>query len=121
MLIVRTARHKHSYKNCKFGLTSIEKMTIKSVSEQLDTLINISILTGTSKLDKLIKGMCNIYMDRTRLLEQGSKASKNVGNTTREQRFENGIMTIANEYYALLHLGVMHYVLDKIKRFHIII
>ena len=63
MLIVRKARHKHSYKNRRFGLTSIEKMTIKSVSEHLDTLINISILTGTSKLDKLIKGMCNIYMD----------------------------------------------------------
>ena len=67
MLIVRKARHKHSYKNLRFGLTSIEKMTIKSVSEHLDTLINISILTGTSKLDKLIKGMCNIYMDRTSL------------------------------------------------------
>ena len=28
-------------------------------------------------------------------------------------------MTIANEYYALLHRGVMHYVLDKIKRYQL--
>ena len=53
MLIVRKTRHKHSYKNRRFGLTSIEKMTIKSVSEHLDTLINICILTGMSKLDKI--------------------------------------------------------------------
>jgi hypothetical protein len=29
----------------------------------------------------------------------GNIVSKHVGNTTREERFENGIMTIANEYY----------------------
>jgi hypothetical protein len=38
-------------------------MTIKSIGEKIDTLCNISNSTGTNKLDKIIKGMCNIYME----------------------------------------------------------
>ena len=62
-LIVRKTRHKLSYKNRRLGLTTLERMTIKSVGEHIETLCNISNLTGTLRLDKLIKGMCNIYMD----------------------------------------------------------
>ena len=62
-LIVRKARQKLSYKNRRFGLTSLERMTIKSVSEYIETLSNISTLTETFKLDKLINRLCNIYMD----------------------------------------------------------
>ena len=63
VLFIRKLRHKLSYKNRRFGLTSLEKMTIKSVGEHIETLINISTLTGTSKLDKLIKGLSKVYMD----------------------------------------------------------
>ena len=63
VLFIRKLRHKLSYKNRRFGLTSLEKMTIKSVGEHVETLINISTLTGTSKLDKLIKGLSKVYMD----------------------------------------------------------
>ena len=52
-----------SYKNRRYGLTSLEKMNIKSMCEKIETLCNISTLTGTNKLDKLIKGMFNIYME----------------------------------------------------------
>jgi len=52
-----------SYKNRRYGLTSLEKMNIKSMCEKIETLCNISTLTGTNKLDKLIKGMCNIYVE----------------------------------------------------------
>ena len=52
-----------SYKNRRYGLTSLEKMNIKSMCEKIETLCNISNLTGTNTLDKLIKGMCNIYME----------------------------------------------------------
>ena len=52
-----------SYKNRRYDLTSLEKMNIKSMCEKIETLCNISTLTGTNKLDKLIKGMCNIYME----------------------------------------------------------
>jgi hypothetical protein len=38
-------------------------MTLKSVGEYIETLSNISILNETFKLDKLIKRLCNIYMD----------------------------------------------------------
>ena len=62
-LIVRKARHKLSYKNRRFGLTSLEKMTLKSVGEYIERLSNISMLNETFKLDKLIKKLCNIYMD----------------------------------------------------------
>jgi hypothetical protein len=44
-----------SYKNRRYGLTSLEKMNIKSMCEKIETLCNISTLTG--------KGMCNIYME----------------------------------------------------------
>ena len=40
-LIVRKTRHKLSYKNRRFGLTSLEKMTIKSVGEYIETAGNI--------------------------------------------------------------------------------
>ena len=63
MLIVRRTRHKLSYKKRRFGLTSLEKMTIKSIGEKIDTLCNISNSTGTNKLDKIIKGMCKIYIE----------------------------------------------------------
>ena len=36
---------------------------MKSVGEHIDILCNISNLAGTKKFDKLIKGMCNVYMD----------------------------------------------------------
>jgi len=62
-LIVRKTRHKLSYKNRRLGLTTLERMTIKSVGEHIETLCNISNLTGTFRLDKLIKRMCNIYLD----------------------------------------------------------
>jgi hypothetical protein len=62
-LIVRKARHKLSYKNRRFGLTSLEKMTLKSVGEYIERLSNISMLNETFKLDKLIKKLYNIYMD----------------------------------------------------------
>jgi hypothetical protein len=38
-------------------------MTIKSIGEKIDTLCNISNSTGTNKLDKIIKGMCKIYIE----------------------------------------------------------
>ena len=63
VLFIRKLRHKLSYMNRRFGLTSLEKMTIKSVGEHIEILINISTLTGTSKLDKLIKGLSKTYMD----------------------------------------------------------
>ena len=63
MLIIRRTRHKLSYKKRRFGLTSLEKMTMKSVGEHVDILCNISNLAGTTKFDKLIKGLCNVYMD----------------------------------------------------------
>ena len=63
MLIARRTRHKLSYKKRRFGLTSLEKMTMKSVAEHIDILCNISILARTKKFDKLIKGLCNVYMD----------------------------------------------------------
>ena len=63
MLIIRKARRNMSYKNRRYGLTSLEKMNIKSMCEKIETLCNISNLTETNKLDKLIKGMCNIYME----------------------------------------------------------
>ena len=62
-LIVRKARHQLSYKNRRFGLTSLEKVTLKSVGEYIERLSNISMLNETFKLDKLIKKLCNIYMD----------------------------------------------------------
>ena len=65
MIIVRKTRHKLAYKSRRLGLTCIEKMSIKSLVLYIDNLSSISILTGTSKLDKLMKGMCNIYMGRT--------------------------------------------------------
>ena len=60
-LIVRKARHKLSYKNCRFGLTSLEKMTLKSVGEYIERLSNISMLNETFKLDKLIKTVQYLY------------------------------------------------------------
>jgi hypothetical protein len=79
VLFIRKLRHKLSYKNRRFGLTSLEKMTIKSVGEHIETLINIFTLTGTSKLDKLIKELSKAYMDMTllttRLLVQGLKST----------------------------------------------
>ena len=63
MPLIRKTRHKLSYKNCRFGLTSLEKMTLKSVGEYIERLSNISMLNETFKLDKLIKKLCNIYMD----------------------------------------------------------
>ena len=63
MPLIRKTRHKLSYKNRRYGLTSLEKMTIKSIGEKIDTLCNISSSTGTNKLDKIIKGMCKIYME----------------------------------------------------------
>ena len=62
-LIVRKTRHKLSYKNRRFGLTSLENMTLKPVGEYIERLSNISMLNETFKLDKLIKKLCNIYMD----------------------------------------------------------
>ena len=49
VLCIRKLRRKMSYKNRRFGLISLEKMTIKSVGEHIETLINISTLTGTSR------------------------------------------------------------------------
>ncbi len=63
MPLIRKIRHKLSYKNRRYGLTSLEKMTLKSIGEKIDILCNISNSTGTNKLDKIIKGMCNIYME----------------------------------------------------------
>ena len=63
MPLIRKTRHKLSYKNRRYGLTSLEKMTIKSIGEKIGTLWNISNSTGTNKLDWIIKGMFNIYME----------------------------------------------------------
>ena len=54
-------RHKLAYKNRIIGLTCIEKMSIKSlVLYIVDNLSSISILTGTFKLNKLIKALCMV-------------------------------------------------------------
>jgi hypothetical protein len=42
VLCIRQLRRKMPYKNRRFGLISLEKMTIKSVGEHIETLINIS-------------------------------------------------------------------------------
>jgi hypothetical protein len=60
---IRKLRHKLSYKNRRFGLASLEKITIKSVGEHIKTLINISTFTGIFRLEKLIKRLCKPYMD----------------------------------------------------------
>ena len=63
MIIVRKTRHKLAYKNRRLGLTCIEKMSIKSLGYYINKLCNIANLSGTMKLDKLIKGLCMTYMD----------------------------------------------------------
>ena len=63
MIIVRKTRHKLAYKNRRLGLTCIEKMSIKSLALYIDSLSSIPILTGTFKLNKLIKALCMVYMN----------------------------------------------------------
>jgi len=63
MIIVRKTRHKLAYKNRRLGLTCIEKMSIKSLALYIDNLSSISTLTGTFKLNKLIKALCMVYMN----------------------------------------------------------
>jgi len=60
MIIVRMTRHKLAYKNHRIGLTCIEKMSIKSLAWYIDNLSSISTLTGTFKLNKLIKALCMV-------------------------------------------------------------
>ena len=38
-------------------------LTLTLTFAKIEALCNISNLTGTNKLDKLIKGMCNIYVE----------------------------------------------------------
>ena len=63
MIIVRKTRHKLAYKNRRIGLTCIEKMSIKSLALYIDSLSSISTLTGTFKLNMLIKALCMVYMN----------------------------------------------------------